>query len=119
MTPPVAQVAKKINGFLVSIRNSLASRPREVIVSLYSALTRPHLKHCISFWISHYRKGDELFKHVEKRAVKLVKGNQDIWPMVPRLLRLEKWRLRGDLNLKVTKRMLLQGGCSSLLPGDK
>ena len=90
---------QKLEVLLVPIKKRMASRSREQILTLYSALVRPHLEHWSRSGLLCSKKDRNLLERVQQRVEKMIKGLQHL-PYEERLRDLGLFSLekqRGDI----------------------
>jgi len=93
--------AQKANRILGCIKRSVASRSREGILALFSALVRPHRDSCVQLWSPQHRRDIDLLERVQRRAAKMIRGMETLSCEEKLrelgLLILDKRRPRGSL----------------------
>ena len=61
--------ASKVLGL---IARTFDYKNKNIILTLYKSLVRPHLEYAVSFWSPHYRGDIEKLERIQRRATKMV-----------------------------------------------
>ena len=90
----------KGNTILRLIRRTIMYKEKQLIVSRYKAIVRPHLEYCIQAWRPYHKKDIYKLERIQRRATKIIPGLRD-FSYESRLLQcglttLETRTLRGD-----------------------
>ena len=97
----INKMINKANGLLSVIRRSFDYLDRDMFLTLYKSLIRPHLEYGNIIWSPLYKRQEIIIENVQRRATKLLYCIKDL-PYKERLNylclpSLKRRRLRGDL----------------------
>ena len=92
--------ASKGSQILGLIRRTITYKEKQLIVTLYKAIVRPHLEYCFQAWRPYCKKDIDKLEIIQRRATKMIPELKD-FSYESRLLQcglttLETRRLRGD-----------------------
>ena len=96
-----AAMARRANNVLRQIKRKIRCKSKNVILSLYKSLVRPHLDYCVQVWGPYLKKDTNLIEAVQRRALRLIDNfkylSYDKRLQKVQMTSLEKRRVRGDL----------------------
>ena len=97
----ISSAAAKANSILGQLKNTFASRDKEIWKKLYTSFIRPHLEYCVPVWCPHQRGDISELEKVQKRVTKVPTETRRL-DYNTRLISfgltsLETRRCRGDL----------------------
>ena len=70
--------ASKGNQILGLIRRAITYKEKQLIVSLYKAIVRPHLEYCIQAWRTYRKKDIDKLERIQRRATKIIPELRDL-----------------------------------------
>ena len=64
--------AAKGNQIIGLIRRHVLHKEKELIITLYKTIVRPHLEYCIQAWRPYRKKHIDMLERVQRRATKMI-----------------------------------------------
>ena len=74
----VQSSVRKANAMLAFMSRGLEYKSRNVLLKLYKALVRPHLKDCEQFWAPNLRKDVLALERVQRRFMRMIPGMKSL-----------------------------------------
>ena len=97
----IADIVKKANQVMGSIRRTIEYKNKNNIVCLYKSLVRPHLEYCQQAWRPYYQQDIDNIEKVQRRMTRMINGmgefSYEERLRKTGLVTLEMRRLRSDL----------------------